>query len=113
MTKRKRDDRILFLRQTHRLRAPLARDHRRAQQELPRALGVGRARVQLVEIALAYRRIARLQSLLVGDRLLLNEFDCHGAALQIVEIEEPLRRAIAHDANNLVGEIHGVLDAAV
>src|ERR1700758_1856912 len=85
--------------QLHRLGAALARDHRRAQEKLPGALGVGRAGAQFVEIALAHFRIARFKAFLVGDRLLLDEFDRHGAALQIVQIEEPLRRALAHDAH--------------
>src|SRR5690349_14559628 len=82
------------LRQLHPLRPPLAGDHRRAQQELPGAFGIGRTRAQLVEIARPHVRVARLQSFLVGDRLLLDEFDRDGAALQIIEVEEPLRRAV-------------------
>ena len=92
--------------------AALAGDHRRAQQELPRPLGIGRHGAQIVEIALARFRLARLQALLVGDRLLLHELDRHGAALEAVEIEQALGRA-RHYLEQLVAQIGRVLDAAV
>jgi hypothetical protein len=40
-----------------------------------RALRVGGGAAQVVEIAYSRLRIARLEPLLVGDRLLLDEFD--------------------------------------
>ena len=52
-----------LLRQLNRFRAALVRDHRRSQQKLPCALGVGRGTAELVEVALARCRIARLEPL--------------------------------------------------
>src|ERR1700732_2953456 len=73
----------------------------------------GRGRAQFVEIALAHLRIARFKTLLVGDRLLLDELDRYGAPLQVVQVEQPFGRAIADNADELIGEVHCVLNAAV
>ena len=78
----------LIQRQRHRRGAPLAGEHRRAQQELPGARRIRRDLAQFVEIAPPRFRIARFQAFLVGDRLLLHELDRHGAALTAVEIEQ-------------------------
>ena len=78
-----------------------------------RSMTVSGTGAQLVEIARPHLRIARFQPFFVSDRLLLHELDRYGAALQIVEVEQVLRRAVAHDANKFVRDVHRVLDAAV
>jgi len=45
--------------------------------------------------------------------LLLNEFDRDGAPLQIVQIEQPFGLAIAHNADELIGQVHRILNTAV
>ena len=97
----------------HRRGAPLAREHRRAQQELPGARRVRGGLPQFGEIAPARFRVARLQALLVGDRLLLHEFDRDGAALAAVEIEQFVRRPLENNLRKLFRQIGRVLDAAV
>src|SRR6478735_3216366 len=81
------------LRQFERVCATLARDHRGPQQELARAFLVGADLPQLVEIFLADLRVARFEPFFVGDRVLLHELDGNRAPLQVIEVEQAIRRA--------------------
>src|ERR1700755_1912910 len=66
-----------------------------------------------VEIAPARLLVFRLEPLLVGDRLFLHKLGRHRSPLPAVEIEQIVGRVIIDHARQLLGQIGGILDAAV
>ena len=68
---------------------------------------------QLVVVALAHRRVALLQQPLVADGLRLGVLDRHVPPLPFVAVELVVIRLAVQDAGQLVGEVEGVVHAAV
>ena len=80
---------------------------------MPGARRVSRDLPQFAEIAPARFRIARLQAFLVGDRLLLHEFDRNGSTLAAVEIEQFVGRSLENNLRQFFRQIGRILDAAI
>src|SRR5215510_13352993 len=90
-----------------------ALDQGGAEQEGARKLRVFRSPAQLLVVLLAYRRILLCQHALVADGLGLGVLERDMAALPFVAIEHLVAHLLAQDPDQLVGEIDGVMNAAV
>ena len=88
-------------------------DQRRAQQELARQRRVFGRAPQLVVVALAHGGVALLEQPLVADGLRLGVLHGDVAALALVAVELGFVDFAAQDAGQLVGEVEGVVHAAV
>ena len=88
-------------------------EQRRPQQELARQRRIFGLAPQLVVVAPAHRRIALLQQPLVADGLRLGVLDRDMPALPFVAVELRFVGFAVQDAGQLVGEIEGVVHAAV
>src|SRR5262249_15932173 len=83
------------------------------QQVRPRPRRVLGGAAQLVVAAFAYRRVLLGEEALVADGLGLGVLDGHVATLAFVAVENFLSPLAAQNFDQLVGEIEGVVDAAV
>src|SRR5882672_12850408 len=94
----------------YRIGAAHARNHAAHQQKLPPALPALRLPAQLIEVLPAPLFGFFVEPPEVLDRMLLDVFEVHGAALAHVEVEQPLVRLAAAHFPELLGEIERVVD---
>src|SRR5579863_4630762 len=74
---------------------------------------IGRDRRELLEISRARRGVFFFYALLVGDGLLLDEFNVQRPAMLIVEIKRAGRRLAADDAAQEAAQLDRVMNAEI